>query len=105
MAASITKPFPVVKRFTLTVSDQLFEIRVPLSSGKVSIQFIDNPGKLTFEGIHDEPIGADYGTIKNDVWFEVNWGPAPDKYNAAKKVNFFVAAATVPTVVEVLVED
>lgn len=103
MAETFLRPLPDVKRITLGAIDVLTEIELPSDTGKVSVQFITNPGKVAFTGEDEELIGSHYASVTNDAWFQINWSPL--NLRNTGRTSVYLAGDVDDTVVEVLVED
>jgi hypothetical protein len=101
-AQTIERPLPNVLRFTLGGSDVATEVNLPPDTGTVSIRFIANDGKVAFEGVDDDPIGATFVTFDADTLQPLVWKSSLKNNTGRTKI--YLASATGSTVVEVLVQ-
>ncbi len=92
---------PYVKRITLGDADDLTEVNLPPPATKLSVQFVTNAGKISWEGVDAAAIGTDYGTVAADGWFEI---PLRGR-NLCARTSVFLASASSSTVVEVWLDE
>jgi hypothetical protein len=103
MAVDLT-PYqpPGVSRVTLSATpDETTQIIISARSGRVSLRFIGQSGKFSFDGADAAPIGAHFATVNADSWIEIAWrGDHPPA-----KSSLFLASPVASTVVEILSES
>ena len=112
--AALTIPLhlPNVRRLTLTVVNQWYEVTVPSEARKVSLRPITNDAFVGWETgagptqLADEDAYASgddhWATIDADGWTEMHW--RPERYGGHPRTNLFLASATGGTVVEIMIE-
>jgi len=99
---TISRPLPNIIRITLGDLDIQKKINIPARTGKITVKFITNSGKISFAGSDGGTVSDNYLSIVNDVFFQINWSPLSVRNTA--RTYFFVSGDVDATDVEILIE-
>ena len=89
---------------TLTVSENVTEIKMPVGANRNSLKFLTNAGKLSSNETVDTPMSANHYPVKPDCSFSNNVNEGGRAGRRGVSVSVFISATIVPTTVHVLTE-